>query len=187
MSKTTTMEVTKELDKLFFNSKNLPPKVKFKSNKPSKVQESPLDARSPQEILERHGMYKDESIYTKHPERVFLDLSEFGDFEANLNANRRMQEKFNALDIDVRARFNHDVKEFTKYVTSNNFDINNVLTSKEQEAYKKYKENEKLKADYEKYMQSDEYKAFLEERAHREAYEKSRYDEWKSNYMQHKK
>lgn len=182
MSKT-----TQEVEKNFYNSTNLPPKVKFKSNKPSKVQESPLDAKSPQEVLDRHGMYRDESIYSKQPEKVYMDLSEFGDYESNLNANRRMLEKFNALDVNVRARFNHDVKEFTKYVTSSDFDINRVLTAKEQEKLAKYNEEKKAKQEYEKYLKSDEYKSMIEEQAYRQAYEKSKYDEWKSNYLQHKK
>lgn len=182
MSKT-----TQEVIKKFYNSNNLPPKVKFRSKKPSKVQESPLDAKSPQEVLQQHGMYKDESIYSKHPEKVYMDLSEFGDYESNLNANRRMLEKFNALDIDVRARFNHDVKEFTKYVTSSDFDINRVLTEKEQKKFAEYKKEEKAKKDFEEYLKSDEYKAQVQEDSYRRAYEQSRYEEWKSNYMQHKK
>lgn len=171
----------------FYNSKNLPPKVKFKSKKPSKVQESPLDARSPQEVLQQYGMYKDESIYSKHPEKLYLDLTQFGDYESNLNANRRMLEKFNALDVDVKARFNHDVKEFTKYVTSPNFDINRVLTDNQQKIYAKYQKELKMKKDYETYLKSDEYKAQVQEDSYRRAYEQSRYEEWKSNYMQQKK
>lgn len=176
-----------EVNKKFYNSVNLPPKVKFKSNKPSKVQESPLDARSPQEVLQYHGMYKDESIYSKHPEKIYLDLSEFGDYESNLNANRRMQEKFNALDIDVRARFNHDIMEFIKYVQGPDFDINRVLTEKEQKKYNDYKKEQQAKKDYQAYLNSDEYKALVEESSYRMAYEKSKYEEWKANYLKQKK
>lgn len=171
---------TNEVIKKFYNSNILPPKVKYCSKNPSKVQESPLDARSPQEVLQHHGMYKDESIYTKHPEKIYMDLSEFGDYESNLNANRRMQEKFNALDVDVRARFNHSVQEFTKYVTSNDFDINNVLTKKEQEKLAVYKEEQANKKKYEDYLKSDEYKQTIQESAMRAQYEKQKYEEWKS-------
>lgn len=182
MSKTTQKEI-----KNFYNSVNLPPKVKYKSNKPSKVQESPLDAKSPQEVLQQHGMYKDESIYSKHPEKVYMDLSVFGDYESNLNANRRMLEKFNALDVDVRARFNHDVKEFTKYVSSPDFDINRVLTVTEQKKFAEYKKEQNAKKEYEAYLKSDEYKAKVQEDSYRHAYEQARYEEWKSNYLQQKK
>lgn len=179
-------KTNKEVAKKFYNSENLPPKVKFKSMKPSKVQESPLDAKSPQEILQQHGMYKDESIYSKEPQKIYADLSEFGDFESNLNANRRMQEKFNALDVDVRARFNHNVKEFVKYVTSNDFDINNVLTKEEQKKLASYNEEQANKKAYNDYINSDEYKQSIQESAMRAQYEKSRYEEWKANYIAHK-
>lgn len=179
-------QTTQKVIKKFYNSNNLPPKVKFCSKKPSRVQESPLDAKSPQEVLQQHGMYRDESIYSKHPEKIYADLSQFGDYESNLQAIRSMQEKFNALDVDVRARFNHDVKEFTKYVSSSDFDINNVLTLDEQKKFAEYKKEQKAKKDYEDYLKSDEYKAKVQEDSYRRAYEQSRYEEWKKDYMNKK-
>lgn len=166
--------------KNFYNSMNLPPKVKFNSKAPSSVQESPLDARSPQEVLQAHGMYRDDSIYSKNPEKIYADLSEFGDYESNLNAVCRMREKFNALDVDVRARFNHSVEEFTKYVTNSDFDINRVLTEKEQKKLAEYKKEQANKKAYDDYLNSDEYKQSVEESAMRAQYEKQRYEEWKS-------
>jgi len=164
--------------KPFYNSLNLPPKPTISSSKPSKVQESPLDAKSPQEVLKQHGMYKEDSAYSKHPELIHADLTQFGDYESNLNAIRRMKEKFNCLDIDVRARFNHDVNEFTKYINSSDFDINKVLTEKEQKKYADYKAKQQKQAEYQSYLQSDEYKAEIQAHAQRQAYEQAKYEEW---------
>lgn len=170
-----------EEKRYFYNYRNRPPKVQWHSDKPSKVQISPLDAKSPQEILERYGMYKDNSAL-EQPTPFYADLTEFTDYATSLNNIRDIKEKFNSLDIDIRAKFNHNPQEFCDYVTSKDFDIREVMTKDMYERYMNVMQEEQQKQQYEEYIKSDEYKKDMEERAARQAYEQARYDEWKKQF-----
>lgn len=160
---------------------NPPKKVKFKSNKPSKVQESPLDARSPQEVLDYHGMYKDPSVYTQNPSKIFADLTSFDDYQTAQTKLANAKSKFAELPVDVRARFNHDVLKFSQYVQSPNFDIENVMDDETVVAYREYEKQQKAQAEHNKYINSEEYKAQVAEQKLRERYEKEKYEAWKAS------
>ncbi|DAB21306.1 TPA: hypothetical protein CPT85_08105 [Candidatus Gastranaerophilales bacterium HUM_21] len=160
---------------------NPPVKRVFKFTKPTRVQESPLDARSPQEVLDYHGMYKDDSLYKNNPNAVHLDLTAFDDLQTSMNKNILAQEKFNQLPVDVRARFNHSIVEFTQRVTSPDFDINEVLLPEEQKAYSAYKADEKARKEYESYLNSSEYKQQIQEAALRKQFEKEQFEAWKAS------
>ena len=160
---------------------NPPSDIVFKSIKPSRVQESPLDARSPQEVLDYHGMYKDSSIYTKEPQKLFADLTAFNDYQTNLNELAVAKNKFHNLPLEVRARFNHNVLDFANYVSDPNFDPEFLMDKETVLAYRKYLKDQKNKEDYERYIQSPEFKAQVEEQKLRSEYEKQQYEAWKSN------
>ena len=160
---------------------NPPQKVKFKSNKPTRVQESPLDARSPQEVLDYHGMYKDPSIYKENPQKIFADLTSFDDFQTAQNKLALAKSKFAELPIDVRARFNHDVLAFSNYVQGPDFNPEMVMDRDTVVAYRDYKKKEKAQQDYQKYLESDEYKAQVNEERLRKEYEQQRFEDWKSS------
>lgn len=166
--------------KKFYSYYDLPPKPVMQSTNPTKVVESPLDARSPQEVLEMHGMYKDESMYSKHPEKIYADMTQFTDYETMLNTINNARSKFDQLDPEVRARFNNDLVEFSKSVASPNFDVNSVLTDKERVKYSQYVKDQKAKADYEAYLRSPEYIALQEQTALRAQYDKEQFEAWKS-------
>lgn len=163
---------------------NPPKKIKFKSDKPSKVQESPLEARSPQEVLEYHGMYRDPSVYKQNPTKIFADITAFNDYETNLNQLAQAKSKFQELPIDIRAKFNHDVSKFAEYVQSDKFDVEYLMMPGDVKAYRAYLKEQKEKADYEQYLQSEEYKNSVKEAQLRKEYEQSKYEEWK---ITHKK
>lgn len=175
-------ETLTKVDVLPYHTRlNPPSNVVFKSLKPSRVQESPLDARSPQEVLDYHGMYKDSSIYTKEPQKLFADLTSFNDYQTNLNELAIAKSKFQLLPVEVRARFNHDVLEFSQYVSKPYFDPEYLMDSETVKSYRKYKKEQEAKAEYEKYTQSSEYKAQIEEQKLRAEYEKQQYEAWKAS------
>lgn len=167
--------------KPFFNSSNLPPKYVFCSKNPSKTQISPLDALSPQDVLDKHGMYRQESVYSKNPQKIYTDLSEFGDYESNLNAVCRMREKFNALSPEIRSRFNNSVSEFTSAVTSPDFNVEKVLTDKEVESLRRYKDDLRAKEEFEAYKKTPEYLKNLEESKLRMQFDKEQFENWKNS------
>lgn len=144
--------------KSFYNRNSLPPKKAFVSDKPTKVQESPLDARSPQEVLDYHGMYKDPSYYEQNPDRLYLDLTQFDDYETCANKLRDMKEKFDRLPIDVRARFNHNPEELFDYIRSDKFDIERVMDDKTSLAYKQFNARKEADVKMQEYLNSDSYK-----------------------------
>lgn len=175
-------ETLTKVDVLPYHTRLNPPKnIVFKSSKPSRVQESPLDARSPQEVLDYHGMYKDSSIYTKEPQKLFADLTAFNDYQTNLNELAVARSKFHDLPIEVRARFNHDVLEFANYVSKPDYDPEFLMDSETVKAYRKYKKEQQDKAEYDKYLQSAEYKAQVEEQKLRAEYDKQQYEAWKAS------
>ena len=114
------IDVIENTERVFYNYRHRPPKVQWHSDKPTKVQLSPLDAKSPQEVLEKYGMYKDNSAL-KEPTPFYADLTAFDDYATSLCNIRDIKEKFKSLDIDIRAKFNHNVEEFCSYVTSKDF------------------------------------------------------------------
>lgn len=164
--------------KRFYNSYNLPPKPVQKSELPSMTQISPLDAKSPQEILDQHGLYRSESIYKKNPELIYGDFSEIGDYESYLNNCINLENKFAKLDPEVRGRFNNSVLEFTKACRSKDFDIESVLTQPEVDSYRSYKKSQEAAVKHSEYLQSAEYKTALEQSKLRQEYEEQKYQEW---------
>ena len=167
------------LDKLFYNSVHLPPKPVHCSKKPSKVQESPLDARSPQEVLQAYGMYKDQSYYEQHPDKIYMDLTQFDDYESLLNKKIDIERKFKQLPVDVRAQFNHDPSEFVSYVNSKDFKLETLLDDKTKKAYASYKADEERKAAFKAYQNSEEYKKLQQEALLRAQFEKEQFEQWK--------
>lgn len=160
---------------------NPPKQITQTFKQPSKVQESPYDARSPQEVLQQHGMYKDPSIYTQEPQKIYMDLTKYGDYQEMLNRTIDAKEHFNSLDVDIRAKFNHNPLEFANYLASPDFDVDNILTEKERKALRDYHDQLQQQEDYEKYIQSDEYKAALAEQEAYNAYRNQQFEEWKKN------
>lgn len=164
--------------KRFYNYYNQPPKPVQVSDKPSKTQLSPLDAKSPQELLDQHGMYRKESVYQKNPEMIYGDFSELGDYEKYLNDCIAVENKFAKLDPEVRGRFNNSVIEFANAVRSKDFNIHNVLTSKESEALKSYEARIEADKKQAEYLNSAEYKQLQKQAELRQQYESSKYQEW---------
>ena len=169
------------IDRLFFNSVYEPPKVTLCSSKPSKVQENPYDARSPQEVLEAYGMYRDPSYYELNPDKVYCDFSNIPDFETLMNVKNAIERKFLNLPLDVRASFNHNVFEFAEYVNSSSFDVERLLDAPSKKAYQAYKSELKAKEDFKKYQNSDEYKKMQQEAVLRSQFENEQFEKWKSS------
>jgi hypothetical protein len=167
--------------KRFYNSVNLPPRPKFCSKKPSKVQESPYDAKSPQEVLQQHGMYKDNNSIMERPEAFYADLTKLGNYEDCLNSMRDINDKFNQLDIDIRAKFNHNPDEFCRYVSSKGFEFESLLTDSQLKDYREHKKEVEQRKEYDNYIKSDKYKQDLEESVLRNKYEEEKYNEWKKS------
>lgn len=183
VSKTGNTTILPSVVKPFHNRLNLPPKPVIVSELPSKVQESPLDARSPQEVLDYHGMYKDKSYYEENPDKIYMDLTQFDDYETYLNSIRDMKEKFSKLPIDVQARFNHDITQFSNYISSSNFDIEKLMDERTLQSYKSYKANEKAKQEFEAYKNSSEYKNALKEATLRAKFEDVQFNAWKKAHQ----
>lgn len=162
----------------FYNSSNLPPKVIQKSELPSMTQLSPLDAKSPQDILDQHNMYRKESVYKKQPEMIYGDFTEIGDYESHLNKCIELENKFAKLDPEVRGRFNNSVLEFTRACRSKDFNIESVLTQPEVDSYREYKKRQEADAKHLEYLESPEYKALIEQSKLRQEYETQKYNEW---------
>lgn len=162
--------VVSPLRRSFYNRLNLPPKVKIVSNNPTKVQESPLDARSPQEVLDYHGMYKDPSYYEENPDKMYMDLTQFDDYETYLNNLNSMKDTFSKLPIDIRAKFNHDPSQFFSYVGSGEFDIEQVMDDKTKANYRAIKAKEKAEKDHQAYLESDEHKNYIKKQAALQSY-----------------
>lgn len=165
----------------YYSSLNLPPKDAFVSLKPSKVQESPLDARSPQEVLEKYGMYRDQTYYGQHPDKLYLDLTEFDDFETSMNNIVRIRDKFDKLPASVRSKFNNDISQFVNYCSSKDFNLEYLMDDRIKLSYDKYKAEEKAKADFKAYQQSSEYKALEKEAMLRKRFEEEQFEAWKNN------
>lgn len=170
-----------EEKRVFYNYRNRPPKVVFCSKMPSKVQEGPLDARSPQELLEKYGMYNDRpALDSVKP--FYADLTAFGSFEEQNNHIRDIKEKFMQLDVDIRAKFNHNPEEFCNYLISKDFDIKEIMNSNQYNEYTRILNEKKAEKEYQEYLKSDKYKQEIEEYNARQQYEKERYEEWKKNF-----
>lgn len=157
---------------------NPPKKTTFCSANPSKVQESPLDARSPQEVLAYHGMYKDDSIYTTNPSQVYEDLTMFNDLQDVLNRRIEAENKFASLPAEVRSRFNNSLAQFVSEVTDPSFDVHKVLTDQEASAYDSYLRKKAANERYEEYKQSDEYQQILKDAELRSQFAEESYKKW---------
>lgn len=180
-------EFMKEVIQAIFDAKELPyhtrlnppAKKKLVISKPSKVQESLLDCRSPQETLEKHGMYRDPSIYQQEPTKIYADMTQFTDYADMIVQTREAERKFNNLDPDVKAKFNNSVVEFASYLSSDKFDINEILTDKEKQALMAHNKKVKAQQEYDDYINSDEFKkAQAESQAYFE-FQKQQFNEWK--------
>lgn len=174
--------VTTPVAPVFYNYRHRPPKVQMCSKNPTKTQESPLDAKSPQELMDRHGMYIDRPSL-KDLQPFYADLTSFSSYEDSLNSVRNIKEKFMNLDVSIRAKFNHNPEEFCNYVTSNDFDMREIMTSDVYSEYKRQQDELKAQQEYEKYLKSDEYKKIAEENALRAQYEKEQYENWKKQFQ----
>ncbi|WGL31211.1 internal scaffolding protein [Dipodfec virus UOA04_Rod_771] len=162
--------VVSPLRRSFYNRLNLPPKVKIVSNNPTKVQESPLDARTPQEVLDYHGMYRDPSYYEENPDKMYMDLTQFDDYETYMNNLNAMKDTFSKLPIDIRAKFNHDPSRFFSYVGSKEFDIEQVMDDRTKANYRAIKAKEKAEMDHQAYLESDEYKNYVKKQVALQSY-----------------
>lgn len=174
------IEAIFEAKKLPYHTRiNPPAKKKLIISKPSKVQESPLDARSPQETLEKHGMYRDPSIYQKEPTKIYADMTQFTDYADMLMQTREAERKFNNLDPDIKAKFNNSAVSFANYLKSDKFDVNEILTEKEKKALLDYNKRVQAQKDYDDYINSDAFKkAQAESNAYFE-YQRKQFEDWK--------
>lgn len=173
--------VVSPIRRSFYNRLNLPPKIKIVSDKETKVQESPLDARSPQEVLDYHGMYRDPSYYEEHPEKMYMDLTQFDDYETHLNSINAMKEKFSKLPVEIRAKFNHSPQELFSFIGSKEFDIEKLMDGKTLNNYRQYKAKEKADADWQAYLQSDEHKQAVRDQALRAEFEKQQFEAYRAS------
>lgn len=171
----------KIIERLFYNYRNRPPQVKCCSKNPSEVQESPLDAKSPQELLDKHGMYIDRPSL-KDLQPFYADLTAFQSYEDSLNSVRTIKEKFMNLDVSIRAKFNHNPEEFCNYVQSKDFDMREIMTADIYKEYEEQQKEEQALKDFEAYKKTKEYKDKIEEQALRAQYEKEQYENWKKNF-----
>lgn len=163
---------------LFYNSRRPPKSVVIKSDKPSKTQISPLDCNSPQELLEKHGMYKDPTLYELHPEKLYLDLTTLGDYQSNLQSVIDCREKFMHLDPDIRNQFGNDIFKFIDYVQSKDFDITRLMNKNQKKSYKKYQDDLTRKSKYEEYLKSDKYKEDLRKQELFDKFKESQFNDW---------
>lgn len=156
-------------------------KIKLKITKPTKVQVNPYVAQSPQDLLARNGMYRDPSLYTRNPQKIYMDLTKYEGYQELLNKSIDAKNHFNSLDVDIKAKFNHDPLAFSKYLARPDFDINEILTKDEATALQRYLDDEKSKLEYNEYLKSDEYKQLQQERELYNQFQKENYDNWKKN------
>ena len=126
------------------------------------VFENPYEAKDPQEILKQYGIRRsDSSMFPNNSDLPkYGDFSEFQDFGDRVNLYLNCKDQFEALPSEIRKEFNHDLGNFTRYVTSNDFDITRLMTSEyKKEVYEpmiKKKQHEKAYAEYIKNQQEKE-------------------------------
>lgn len=166
---------------------NPPVPQKMTFSKGPKTQIAQFD-NSPQEVLARHGMYQDDSIYKDNPSAIYADISGFPDLQEHMNSFIELQNKFVNMPIEVRARFNHNILNFANYikdgdVNSEDF-IKGLMTDSDFSALKKNKELEKIKKEDEDFLLSDEYKALVAEQSLFTEYQRENYENWKKNRKQ---
>lgn len=174
-------EVTTPIAPLFYNYRNRPPKVQMCSKNPTKTQESPLDAKSPQELMDKHGMYIDRPSL-KDLKPFYADLTQFQSYEDSLNSVRTIKEKFMNLDVSIRAKFNHNPEEFCNYVQSKDFDIREIMTS---DMYKEYQDELDLQEQerlVNEYKMTDDYKKMVVENKLRDQFLQEQFENWKKQF-----
>lgn len=160
---------------------NPPKKLGQVFKKATKLQTSPFVAKSPQDVLRQHGVYKDESIYKQNPAKIFMDLTQYKDYQTLLNQQNQAKRHFESLDVDIRAKFNHNPVDFANYLASSDFDVKEILTPDEYVSLQRYQAEEEAKEAWNKYIQTDEYKTQKAEEEAYQAYRKAQFDEWKKN------
>lgn len=171
-----------QLSKRLYHTRLNPPKVEAqKFTQPSKVQENPFDARDPQELLAQHGMYRDDSIYKQNPAKIYLDLTKFDDYQTSLNKKIQAEDYFNHLNVDIRAKFNHDPLKFAEYLGSDGFDMNEILTPDEKVSLKRYLDKQESERKYQEYLNSPEYQQSVKDFEEYSNYQKQQYENWKKN------
>lgn len=126
------------------------------------VFENPYEAKDPQEVLKQYGIRRsDSSMFPNNTDLPkYGDFSEFQDFGDRVNLYLNCKDQFEALPSEIRKEFNHDLGNFTRYVTSKDFDITRLMTSDyKKEVYEpliKRKNHEKAYAEYIKNKQEKE-------------------------------
>lgn len=139
--------------KSFYNRLNLPPVISMKSTKPTALQEGPLDTKSPQEVLDANGMYREQSYYEKNPDKLYMDFTQFDDYETFLNKTKDMKSKFEKLPLDIRAKYNHDPLEFFKDIQKPEFKIESLMDDKMKKSYTKYQNDLEIERQYAEFQQ----------------------------------
>lgn len=159
-----------------------PPQKKGQTfKKHTKVQTSPFMAKSPQDVLKQHGVYKDDSIYKVNPSKVFMDLTQYDDYQTLLNKQNSAKRHFESLDVDIRAKFNHDPVKFAAYLASPDFDVKEILTADEFSALKTYQRDEVERIKREEYFNSEEYKQSQKDDIEYQEFQKEQFNNWKKN------
>ena len=132
---------------------------KIINNGENMVFENPYEAKDVQKVLKQFGIRR--SVSSMFPNNTDLpkygDFSEFQDFGDRVNLYLNCKDQFEALPSEIRKEFNHDLGNFTRYVTSNNFDITRLMTSEyKKDVYEpmiKKQQHEKAYAEYIKNQQ----------------------------------
>lgn len=146
----------------YYNRLNLPPKVKFKSDKPSEVFESPDEIRSPQDVMNAYGMYsRDTSMFPNNNSvPIYGDFSVFKDFSERANLVANCKSQFEALPSEIRAKFGNNINNFADYVNSSEFDYEYLMT----DGYKQkvwYPEKERLENEAIRKKEEFDYQSYL--------------------------
>ena len=127
--------------------------------------ENPLEARSPQEVLEAYGIRRrDTSMFPNNSNLPsYGDFSEFIDLGDRVNVYLSCKEQFEALPSEVRKDFNNSLDEFTKYINSNDFDVTRLMSKEYKEKVYEPKlrkdKRDKAYAEYLKQKQDEEMNA----------------------------
>ena len=128
------------------------------------VFDNPLEAKSPQEILDLSGMRRrDDSMFpnnTNLPQ--YGDFSDFKDFGERVNLYLSCKDQFEALPSEVRREFGDDLSQFAKYVNSDNFDVTKIMSKSFRENYYEPEQRriarDKAYADFLRQKQDEEMK-----------------------------
>lgn len=130
------------------------------------VFENPYEAKDPQEVLKQYGIRRsDSSMFPNNTDLPkYGDFSEFQDFGDRVNLYLNCKDQFEALPSEIRKEFNHDLGNFTKYVTSKDFDITRLMTSEyKKDVYEPMIKKQKHDKAYAEYIKNQQEKELLGE------------------------